>query len=290
MTTNLFGGAILVNGPVPSPPEFNLLTVARPFDSPDVGENVPERWAMGMAVWPYSPDLPSGHDPCADGTFAIKGSGSTSAVPKFASFTAYLAEHCSTLGTAWDIEGYADRAVAAFAGVEYYALEKQLMSGSYNASAPWICDLSVTYPTASATAISAEAALEFLEDAIGGTGRRGVIHATPSTVIAWARDWLVFKQGNQLVTTNGTPVVSGAGYIGAHPVAQPADAATSRKSWAFATGPIVYQRGSEIIQLPRTPAEAIDRSYNTVTYRAERDYIVGWDQQLQAAVHIDRSL
>lgn len=286
MTT--FGGAVLVNGPVPQSPRFNLLTAATPFGSPDL-DGVDERWGMGAAVWPYSPDLPGGVDPCEAGSLRTKSGGTSPEVGEFAAFTSYIGETCTARSIAWDVQGYADRAVAAYAGLEYYALEKQLMSGTYMPTNPWICDLNCSI-LALGVAQEVGAALELLEDSIAATGRKGVIHAEPSTVTAWSRNFYVFREGNQLVTVNGTIVVSGYGYLDAHPVAQAAPVAGSRHGWAFATGPVLYQRGANIVQLPERVDQALDRSTNTIVYRAERDYIVVWDKQLQSAVHIDRAL
>lgn len=287
MSEITFGGALLVNGPVPQPPDHNLLTVARLYTSPDF-DDVDERWAMGASIWPYSPDLPSGHDPCADGTFAVKGDGTSPTLANFAAFTGYLSETCTARGISWDPQGYADRAVAAFAGLEYWALEKQLMSGTFKPTNPWITDLDLDI--IGGGVVGADAGLEYLEDAIAATGRKGVIHAEPSTIVAWARNWQVFEKGSQLVTMNGTPVVSGYGYLDSYPIAQGPGSISARKSWAYATGPILYQRGDRIIQLPGDIREALDRTENTVTYRAERDYLVAWDKQLQVGVNIDRSL
>ena len=62
------------------------------------------------------------------------------------------------------------------------------------------------------------------------------------------------------------------------------------QSYAIATGPVEIRREDSITMLPGSLAEALDRSQNLVTYRAERDYLVEWDRQLQAAILVDRSL
>lgn len=288
MTQATFGAPVLIDGPIPQPPPYNLLTVATLLP-PSVDEDggAAERWAQGGTIRPYSPDVPSGFDPCSEGTFRSKGSGTTKATTTFGAFTAYLAETC----TAFNIitpESYSARALASFAGVEAYAVEQQLMKGTYINTNPYLCDINAVFPVGFA-ALSSQAGLEGLENAIGATARRGVIHADPATITAWARDFLVYEKSGRLVTVNGTNVVSGDGYIGAVPLAHNAPVGT-RQSWAFATGQPVYQRSDNLILLPETIREALDRSDNSVTYRAERDYLVAWDGMLQAAVLIDRSI
>lgn len=288
MTQATFGAPVLIDGPIPQPPPFNLLTVATLLP-PSVDEDggAAERWAQGGTIRPYSPDLPTGFDPCSTGTFRSKTEGTTSPTRTFGSFTAVLAETC----TAFNIispESYSGRALASLAGVEAYAAEMQLMKGSYINTNPYLADINATFPIGFA-AVSSRAGLEGLENAIGATARRGVIHADPATISAWSREFLVYEKQGKLVTVNGTFVVSGDGYLGAVPLAHNAPVA-ARQSWAFATGPVVYQRSEQLILLPGTIREALDRSNNSVTYRAERDYLVAWDTVLQAAVLIDRSI
>jgi len=288
MTQATFGAPVLVDGPIPQPPPYSLLAVATLLP-PSVDEDggAEERWGQGGTIRPYSPNVPSGFDPCSEGTVRVKGSGTTTATSTFGAFTAYVAETC----TAFNIispANYSQRALASMAGVESYAAEMQLMKGSYINTNPYICDISATFPVGFA-AISARAGLEGLENAIGATGRRGVIHADPATISAWSREFLVYEKQGKLVTANGTLVISGDGYIGAVPLAHNA-VPGSRQSWAFATGPVSYQRSAQLILLPERIDQALNRSNNSVTYRAERDYLVVWDRVLQAGVLIDRSI
>lgn len=290
MPATPLGAPVLIDGPIPQPAVYNLLTVAQRLPaSVDEDGAAAERWAQGGTIRPYSPDVPSGWDPCSTGTFRSKGSGVTKATSTFGAFVAFIAETC----TAFNIitpESYSARALAALAGTEPYAAESQLMKGLYLPNNPYICDINATFPVGFA-AISASAGLEGLENAIGATARAGVIHADPATVSSWSKQFLVFEKGNSkiLQTVNGTPVVSGDGYIGAVPLAHNAPPA-ARQSWAFATGPIVYQRSDQLILTPGSIREALNRTNNSVTYRAERDWLVAWDGILQAAVLIDRSL
>jgi hypothetical protein len=123
-----------------------------------------------------------------------------------------------------------------------------------------------------------------LEDAIGETGRQGLIHATPATVAAW--EFEALESGAYLQTPNGTPIASGGGYIGADPVLGAAPAAG--QAWAFATGP-VQVRLSEVILVGDNINDTIDQSLNEVTYRAERYALAVWDTALQSGILIDWS-
>jgi hypothetical protein len=49
----------------------------------------------------------------------------------------------------------------------------------------------------------------------------------------------------------------------------------------------VFAERGGLIRLSDDPAAVLDRDDNTVVYRAERDILVGWDGQLQAAVLVD---
>jgi hypothetical protein len=84
-----------------------------------------------------------------------------------------------------------------------------------------------------------------------------------------------------LETPNGTPVATGGGYIGAE---ADGDAPDTGNSFVFATGPV------EVRLAPVSTleiAEVLDRSDNTVTFRAERYALAIWDTCLQVAVEID---
>ena len=89
------------------------------------------------------------------------------------------------------------------------------------------------------------------------------------------------EQGN-LLTSNGTPVVSGGGYIGVDPVKKTAH--SDGKDWVFATGPIEVRLGPPAISDIRT---SLDRSDNTITFRAERAVLATWDAVLQVGVLVD---
>ena len=103
-----------------------------------------------------------------------------------------------------------------------------------------------------------------------------MIHATPATIGGVPS--LSFPEDG-MRTNNGTRVVSGDGYQGVDTPFLAAPAAT--QDWAFATGPVEVRLGP----LEMTSArDTLDRSDNTVVFRAERYVLATWDTALQSAV------
>jgi hypothetical protein len=266
-----------LDGPLPRPPEYGLLSVARRLGA--------DRWTAGAALWPYPSALPAAEDPCAAITLRVKDTPTEVTIPDgFAAWTAYLGEVCSAMGIgSW--ESFLARADVAMEAATSWALERQLAAGDFAAGNPNLGDANVDL-LASGNAVAARVALSYLEDAIAATGRAGVIHATPSVVAAWGYDALTVEDG-VLKTLNGTLVVSGQGYVGAD-APTGGDAADPGESWIYATHDVLFEM-SGILALPETLSEALDREINEVVYRAERDLWVGWDGVLQAAVLADWS-
>jgi hypothetical protein len=270
MSTTQVGPITAVDGPLPVEPPYNLFTVA---------ESIGGRWLAGVHVWPYPPDVASGHDPCADGTYRDKHDGTGYDSPRFHSFTAYLPVSCSTIGNSLDeVE---KRAEAVLNATDHVAAERQLVSGDFVAN-PYLAETTNILNGGSATL--AQPALSYLEQEIGDeTGRVGVIHADPATVAAWSYFGALRVVGNQLQTYQGTPVIVGAGYIGAHPDSTGNPAAGT--SYAWATGPIQAERSN--MSLSDNLADYLDVSINLYVYRAERNIVVGWDDLFSAAVLVD---
>jgi hypothetical protein len=278
--TSTFGIPLSIDGPAPQAPKYGLLAVAYEVPSED------ERWANGVDVWPYPPDQAQGHDPCNGGSLAEKAIGGVASKPTFAAFTAYLAATCNARGIATNDE-FRQRAVAAFAAVEGAAVERQFASGAYMTLNPYLTDLNLTLPLGT-VATSPVNALAVLENQIGATDRAGVIHADPATVTAWASDHLIEPSGTvQYTVGHGTPVAVGDGYIGAHPLGHGEPSAC--QGWAFATGPVQIRRSNDVIVYGDLAAN-LDRVNNVVTFRAERNVVVYWDQILQAGVLVDRGV
>lgn len=273
------GPRLDLNGPAPVAPAHSLLNTPGVVVERDSG-----RWLNGVNLVGYPDDTPSLWEPCSDGTFAVKAGGTDLPQATFDPFVVYLPVECILRG-ARDISDFSEETLSA---VESYGVEQYLSvgipgSGSNN---PYLADANVSVLNGGA-AVSASLGIAFLEDAIAATGRGGVIHSTPAVNSRAGGD--VFVSGS-LQTLNGTPVVSGDGYIGATGpgLTDPSyDLATGdTEQWIFATGPVEVRLGP----LVNTPLrESLDRSDNLVVYRAERYVLATWDTALQVAVLVDWS-
>ena len=116
-------------------------------------------------------------------------------------------------------------------------VERALAEGAPLSNNPFLSDGNMD-PLASGNAVSPQVGLSYLENAIAArTGRQGIIHATPGVVAAWG-----FGAGLSddpvdepppmaaLLTANGTPVISGAGYVGVRPIGQRSPRSCSRQT------------------------------------------------------------
>lgn len=278
MTARTLGPTVNIDGPLPRPPRFGLLAVAQ-IDPPAVDTH----WGLGVTVEPYSEDMPYAWAPCQEGSSAdVKQSGTGIELPIFGPFTIYLPVTCNTVSSRPD-QRFRDRATAAFLAKEGWGVEREFAQGNEASSNPHLADGGVTL--LNTNAVAALEALSLLENAIAATGEQGVIHASPSLVTVWASTYNVIRDGELLRTAIGTPIAVGTGYVGTKPVGGSTPSGT--KEWAFATGPVKIIR-SEIV-IPGTEAETITPSINQKDIVVERDYIVAWDRQLQAAAFADRT-
>lgn len=272
-TFTAVGPALAIDGPLPVAPPHSLL------NTEGVAIEGEGRWMNGINVWGFPCDTPSTWEPCSDGTFRQKSSDVEMPITRFDAITAYLPITCSTIsvGGGDRAEDFADRARTAFRAKISFAAEFALAQGVEGSSNPFLADANVT--VLGGGAVTPEVALSLLEDAIGSTGSGGIIHATPSVIAAWQTFFVSGKEENMLLTANGTRVVSGGGYIGA-------DSPAAGQAWAFATGPVHVFLGDDNLN-PGRVSEALDRSDNVVTYRAEQTILPYWDTCLQAGVLID---
>lgn len=237
----------------------------------------------GVSIWGYPEDVPELWDPCGTGTYETKSAVQSFSTPDFAAFVAYEPITCSSFTVASDPEAFAQRAERTLDAVISYAAEQALSRGLPLVPNPYLADANATFPGGVAP-LNPYVGLSFLEEAIGDTGRAGMIHATPAVVATWFTSFPIFEQDidSTLYTPNGTPVVSGGGYKGATPFGQAPAAAG--QSWVYATGPV---RAFVQDEVTLNIKDVLDRTDNVVTFRAEKYVLVEWDTALQAAVLID---
>lgn len=278
-----FGPPVVLDGPLPKPLPGRLLSVPGVLQDPGN-----DRWMNGVALWGYPEGVPGTWDPCSTGTFAVKSDDSSIPTPDFAAFVAYLPVSCSSFSLASDPDGFAMKAEIALDATISLSYEAALSKGVPMSSNPFLADANVDV-LAGGAAVSVSAGFAYLEEAIGATGRMGMIHATPGAASAYFGPWRDYRANPDTgedeflaQTPLGTPIAIGGGYIGATPFGE--SSAAAGQSWIYATGPV---QAFTAVEARLNIKEVLDRSNNDVTFRAERDALVEWDTALQAAVLVD---
>jgi len=294
MSVTAVGPALALDGPLPAAPPFSLISI------PGVLVGDGDRWMNGVNVDGYPADTPSLWEPCSSGTYRTKAEGGDLPQSRFDPIVAYEPITCSAIGHS-DWQAFARRAELVLQATISFAVEEALSQGVLLSTNPFFADANLDI--LSGAAVTPAVGLSYLEDAIGETGRAGIIHATPGTVAAWGDD---LRHGmaptdpmepmdpmkpmdpmrHVLTTVNGTPIASGGGYIGADPVAGATPAAG--QAWAFATGP-VQVRLSDVVMVGEDINGTLDTSNNDLTFRAEIYALPVWDTALQAGILIDWS-
>jgi hypothetical protein len=293
MTVTAIAPPLDIDGPLPVEPEHSLLSVpgvlATPAEALDPDETTPfDRWQSGVAVFGYPSGTPLTFEPCSTGTYRVKDDESNQPTPLFSPIAIYQPITCSTMSMG-DPDEFKARAVAVLNATRSHAVEEVLAAGVVNSSNPFLGDMNLVTP-AGGTAVSPKVGLGYLENAIGETGRAGMMHATPAVI----DQWFANPQTDEAVlrTAAGSLVASGGGYIGLDPIGSgglPAAPAGGTKDWAFATGP-VRAFVTEVMEGPLEIGGAVDQLQNLATFRAERMILVEWDTALQVGVLIDWSL
>ena len=163
------------------------------------------------------------------------------------------------------------------------------MSGSFlfgtvDGTRPSLNDVTAPNQLNAGAATGPREALALLERAIAGTAQQGVIHVDPATFDAMAAYPLFQVVGGVMRTLRGNTVIIGDGYVGGEPKTNPV--LTDDQNWAFATGPVAISRDE--INVPSL-ADIFDHEDNSLTVRAERNYVAYWDTALLVGVLVDRS-
>lgn len=277
-TFTAVGPSLALDGPLPVKPRYGLL------DIPGV-RKAADRELNGVVVYGYPEDAPASWEPCSSGTFRTKDEGGEVSTPRFDAVGLYVPVTCSAMnvnnnGNTWrDFAGRAEKVLEATLS---YGVTQVLSQGVVGSANPFLGDAGVTKLNGGAST-EAGGALAYLENAIGATGRKGMIHADPATATAWAL-YLEDRDGDVKYTiANGTPVSISGGYTGGKANGSSAAAGTS---WAYASGPVEVYVG-EATLVGEDINGTLDTSNNDVTFRAERFVLAEWDTALQAAVLVD---
>ncbi len=267
------GPAFALDGPPPVAPPHSLLETEGV-----VVERDATRVLNGVNVWAYPTGCSEVWEVCSDGTFRVKTDESEQPNSRFDAFVAYKPVTCSSYSVR-DPQELFDRAESVLDATISAAVENAIAAGVD--TNPFFGDATVSVLN-SGTAVSPGVALSYLEEAIGETCRQGMLHFTPAVVSALQAFPIGDAADLRLITANGTPVVSGMGYQDIDTPFLSTPAAT--QDWAFATGPVRVYLGP--IKM-NSVKENLDRSDNTLTFRAERYVLAIWDTVLQAAALVD---
>jgi hypothetical protein len=276
------GPAVVVAPPPATAPAHNLVTSALPQPS---GEG--DRWQMGFESCPEGCVTIASWYPGCPVTGGPPGAGLKSDAtppPDVVPYTPFMLEtpvECCSYGfKSQDYEGRARRQLEA--GTPK-GLEREFWTGELVPDNPHLASSgAVVVPGGPFDPIKALARLNqaIADCSLGG---RGMIHATPYLVSIWVHQFgALDEEGPRLVTkVMKNVVVAGTGYPGTGPTGQ----AAGGTQWAYATG-MVQVRLGDVVVIPDTMAEALDRLSNTVNYRAERVAAASWDTCCHFAVEV----
>jgi len=223
---------------------FGLFSVAPPSE-PDTTD-----WQLGIQ-WRRSPGCVTAAytlDPCISGTaVSPKVDLGCPDLKAFKPFTVYV--YLNRSGIPLDV--VLAEVEAAFNAAEERGVESFVWNSEFDA-------LATDAGTFTDPLIALGVAERELRNRYNGIG---AIH-TDSLGATLVADRLRVE-GNHLVTMLGTPVVVGAGYVGAAPA--------NTEVEYVATGALVVRRGA------REVLEGFDRQVNDALFIAERTYVAGWD-------------
>lgn len=249
----------------PAPPRpYGLFDVAMgPMTFP-----VPASEAYGVL---YVPDtceddvfLYAMNCPPVSGTKTFSGNESAVTGSPFAVITSYT---CGTIGYSFDEVEQKVRTRMMLR--EQRAVERRLWQGQALGGLGGIPGLFQS-PTSTLTAASCPTmAVAQLEQVLADNGVvGGIIHARPFMSAHLSASHLIEKQGRQIQTRLGTPIVFGQGYAGTGPAGE---AVTTTVEYMYASGRVMIW-GSDV-QVP-DPRQTMDRALNQQMVLAERIFAV----------------
>lgn len=176
--------------------------------------------------------------------------------------------------------------------VEHELWSGQIAQASNRLTVPFLMDGNAV-DVSGAAAVSPNVAIAKLEQALAdcGLGVQGVIHLTRQAAAVAVSQNAIYREGDQLFTGLGTPVVAGVGYDPSLTPKAPAKGPVPApptlgprpdNQWGFATGPVTVHLGrAEHI------GEYLDHVNNVLSVMAGRPAAVFWDSCCTASVQID---
>lgn len=275
-----------VRAPIVTPLPYGLMSVVQmPTDDVDK-----VHWRNGIQFQgtPCDPAQTT-QDPCpAAGSGFVKPPTSDGIPTRGAqTFTVFAELECNPIGYWPDADA---RITDLLTRGEARAVEETFWSGAINAPTtgityPHLASDEVVYDSTGVVLLqtAAQVVTGWAVDILQGVGLLegalarcfggvGVIHAPPEALSAMAEAHLISPRGGTMYTAAGIPVAFGSGYLTTGPDGTPA---SPGNAWLYATGPIMLRRSE--IRVTATPTQSLNRSVNTLTMIAERDYNIAWD-------------
>lgn len=268
-----------VPAPPARPPRFGLLQAAV------VDTDSTLRWEAGFTFNPESCTDGGVYDPCSPGVLTpAECRENIDTMP----FGVWAGVKRSTAGL--DLSEARARARRSLEATQSWHIARELLLGEQALASGWP-NQRLTDPdsdTITDGAVSPVDALACLEQYLGqcATGQQGMIHASRQVVTHWVKDYLVTRQGGQLVTALDTIVVADAGYDGSGPGATPVPPADGA-IWAYATGIVTVRLGPVEALPPEGDQAAYTPLSNDVAVFAQRLAGVAWDGCCHGAAQID---
>ena len=190
-------------------------------------------------------------------------------------FAVYGSFHCTLPG--YRVSDAQERAREHLLSGEQKAAEYAVWTGSQG-NTPYLASPdAVDLGTVDCSSALFSLITEFTDTEVAGTP---VVHM-PRSMIPWITFHL-YRDSGKLLTTQGNPVVAGAGYTEAN-VGPGGDPAPEGSWWVYVTGPVKIRRGP-VDMVPTTGAQGFNTRTNNITALAERSFVIGWDCPVGAAL------
>lgn len=283
------------NGVVAAPkivPSYGLLDVAKPENSS--GEDY---WIRGFAQeWDTTVQSLKNWDDTDSTSGSVVSGGTINYYDNIKPFFVEIEETRS--GLSFNAIDRVARLTRQLEGMSQKAIEKELWDGAVRKGEAHE-NIALTAETAtilnSGTALSARRALALLEfemGAVSHAGENGVIHMTRdvfSLLSTAGGDVFMFNEDKKRVeTTNGTPVIIGAGYSGTGPDEASNATASATNKWIYGTGVVkTYLGDIDVVNDNLAQAYDVSGNANDMRIKAIRPAAVYFDTSIHLAVRVD---
>lgn len=285
------------NGVVSAPkivPSYGLLDVAKPENSS--GEDY---WIRGFAQeWDTTVQSLKNWDDTDSTSGSVISGGTVNYYDNVKPFFIEIEEVRS--GLSFNAIDRVARLTRQLEGMSQKAIEKELWDGAVRKGEEHE-NIALTAETAtilnSGTALSARRALALLEfemGAVSHAGENGIIHMTRdvfSLLSTVGGDVFMFNEDKKRVeTTNGTPVIIGAGYSGTGPDEASNATASATNKWIYGTGVVkTYLGDIDVVNDNLAQAYDVSGNANDMRIKAIRPAAVYFDTSIHLAVRVDLS-